>query len=364
MKNLKYILAAVLFMALAACGPAKDRFVIEGTVNDPSGLISDARVLVKVGDQTDTVDVLNGNFHYEGTANPSDVSYLSLDYPGKMSRDRSFFATFVAEGGKTMKAVLADSSYVCGSPLTDTANELNTTLEEIFLSYQDRIMSAYQDGDEQACKTLQEERSAELKEVCAEAFKANSANAVGYIALATMIDELSVEELEDAKAAVDPSSKSYKLTEQFLAAKKALSATSEGGKFVDFEGKKLDGTPVKLSDYVGKGDYVLIDFWASWCGPCKAAMPELRETYLKYSKKGLKVVGIDVWERNAENGPKCVKDMDMIWDIILSVDNTPTEYYGVNGIPTAIIFDPDGTIVKRGHPMDIKPSEFFAEIYK
>lgn len=76
-----------------------------------------------------------------------------------------------------------------------------------------------------------------------------------------------------------------------------MKATAIGQKFTDFSGKAVDGSEVSLSDYVGKGTYALVDFWASWCGPCRAESPHVAQLYNEYKDKGLTVLGVAVWDK-------------------------------------------------------------------
>lgn len=125
-----------------------------------------------------------------------------------------------------------------------------------------------------------------------------------------------------------------------------MKATAVGQKFTDFEMQTPEGKTVKLSDYVGKGKVVLVDFWASWCGPCRAETPILAEVYNQYKDKGFQVLGVATWDQPKDT-KKAIEDLKIIWPQILNAQNTPSELYGFNGIPHIILFGPDGTIVAR-----------------
>ena len=118
--------------------------------------------------------------------------------------------------------------------------------------------------------------------------------------------------------------------------------------FVDFTVPKgnLDGTPAKLSDYVGKGKYILVDFWASWCGPCRAEIPNIKEAYNKYHGDKFDVLSIAVWDQHPRT-MKALEEENMPWKQIIDADKIPTDAYGINGIPQIILFAPDGTIAAR-----------------
>lgn len=121
--------------------------------------------------------------------------------------------------------------------------------------------------------------------------------------------------------------------------------TSEGKKFKDFSAE-YDGKVTKLSDYVGKGKYVLVDFWASWCGPCKAEIPNLINVYNKYKGKKFEVLGVATWDE-PEDTKKAIEKMGIPYPQMLNAQKAGSDAYGINGIPQIILFGPDGTILKR-----------------
>ena len=121
--------------------------------------------------------------------------------------------------------------------------------------------------------------------------------------------------------------------------------TSEGKKFKDFSAE-YDGKITKLSDYVGKGKYVLVDFWASWCGPCKAEIPNLINVYNKYKGNKFEVLGVATWDK-PEDTKKAIEKMGIPYPQMLNAQKAGSDAYGINGIPQIILFGPDGTILKR-----------------
>ena len=127
-----------------------------------------------------------------------------------------------------------------------------------------------------------------------------------------------------------------------------VARTSVGAMFTDFtiEHGNADGSAVSLSDYVGKGKFVLVDFWASWCGPCKEEMPNLKDVYERYKGDRFELVGIAVSDKRADTEAAVAK-LELPWPIIYDAQSIPSEIYGVNAIPHIILFDPDGKIVAR-----------------
>lgn len=129
------------------------------------------------------------------------------------------------------------------------------------------------------------------------------------------------------------------------ASKAAQAKTAEGQMFVDFEAE-YEGKVQKLSDYVGHGKYVLVDFWASWCGPCKAEIPNLIEAWNKYHGERFEVLGVATWDKPADT-MKAIEQMKIPYPQIMNAQYAGSDAYGISGIPQIILFGPDGRIVKR-----------------
>lgn len=124
-----------------------------------------------------------------------------------------------------------------------------------------------------------------------------------------------------------------------------------GNPFSDFS-VRYEGQTRRLSDVVGKGDYVLLDFWASWCGPCMQAMAHLKKLDEKYGDRNFKILGVTVNDK-PENSLHRIKEFELPWEIWIS-DNSKEAVaaYIVESIPHTVLFAPDGTILLNNPPME------------
>ncbi len=157
---------------------------------------------------------------------------------------------------------------------------------------------------------------------------------------------LGFEELKAAYECLDPKlQETPELSHVKLRIERA-EPTMEGKKFRDFEAT-YEGKTKRLSDYVGKGQYVLVDFWASWCGPCRREIPNLKKIYEQYKGDKFTVLGVATWDEPA-NTLKAIEEDGVTYPQMLNAQKAGSDAYAIDGIPEIILFGPDGTILKRG----------------
>jgi thiol-disulfide isomerase/thioredoxin len=113
----------------------------------------------------------------------------------------------------------------------------------------------------------------------------------------------------------------------------------------DFTLESLEGKNIQLSGY--KGQAVLLNFWATWCGPCKVEMPWFVELQKEYGPQGLQIVGVAMDDSSKEDIAKFVKEMGVNYPILLGKEAVGDQYGGVNVLPTTFFIDRDGKIVAR-----------------
>ena len=129
----------------------------------------------------------------------------------------------------------------------------------------------------------------------------------------------------------------------------AEKAADDAPQYIDFEMDTPQGAPIKVSDFVSKNKYTLIDFWASWCGPCHAEMPVVIKAYDEYHEKGLEIVGVSL-DSNKASWVRAISDLNMPWPQMSDLQGWESEgarLYHVRAIPTNVLVDQQGRIVAK-----------------
>ena len=324
MRIYKAILTGMVAAMMAAQPVAAENYRVEITVPaeaDAEGAMAELKDYDS-GAKLDSALVTDGKVLFSGDVTGSRVVRVAID--------DSPVAQFILEPGDI--AVDIATRNVKGGALNAAMDKAIAQLNE--------IVKQYRSASSEQAAVLEQKYEA----CCDSVVAANADNALGLMFFIELVGDYDMAAM-DAALARYPQFKDSKRVQKMQRALANKAATQPGSRYVDFE-VTYDGVTKRLSDYVGKGDYVLVDFWASWCGPCIREIAVLKELYKEYGPQGLKVLGVAVWDEPA-NTQKAIETHQIPWECIINAQTIPTDLYGISGIPCIILFAPDGTILSR-----------------
>lgn len=293
---------------------------------------------------SDSVQIANGRFTLErAVAEDGLIAHLVIP--------RSYNLSFIPEEG-IIKADLAAIA-ATGTALNDLHAQKAKAREALETETRGRLKAIRADKNlddkakEEAQEKIVNEFYGKIKPLAEADLKEHSNDAIGLIALQTLLgmEDVNVAKAEALLQQAGDRLRAEESITKMVARLRRVEATQAGAQFVDFEGVDDANKAVHLSDYVGKGHYVLVDFWASWCGPCRREIAHLKKVRDAYTDKGLVILGTVVWDE-MEDHLKAMKELEITWPQIFNKTEA-TELYGIAGIPQIILFDPAGKIVAR-----------------
>lgn len=350
MKKFAYLLITGAFMAACSGGGYTITGSIEGAKDGEKVYLNSVEnnQLVAI----DSAIIKQGNFIFKGTQEIPVERYLS--WQSAEMGSQILLDMFLENGD--IKVKMSDTlSSVTGTPNNDIMQEVRVLENEITQEAReiiDALSTSELSEDEQAEKIAQleglEEKATDLM---IDVVKKNVSNPVGISLFKQNYYYMTLDDLIEVTSQIPAAT--YDTDEQIALIKERIDkmkTTAEGQPFTDLVMNDPEGKEVKLSDYVGKSKLVLLDFWASWCGPCRQSMPSLVELYKAYKGKGLEIVGVSL-DRDKDAWIKAIKEDGITWPQMSDLKYWQSEgaqVYAVNSIPHVILIDENGTIIARG----------------
>ena len=365
MKKVSILTLAVAALGLFSCSGNTAKYDVTG-INAPEDGVAVYLVDALSSERIDSAVVAGGTFQMKGKAEKD--AFMNLNVEG------SNWTFMFFNDGVPVKADLSNNT-LSGSDLNNKVTESDLKTDAMYRQYNDFIQELMELPEEEQEAKMPEYREwfNKLRDCYLSVVEDNKDNLVP-VAFIQNIRSLAgpdkFNELvnSDAPFASHPYVLDLKKRIEESEAKQREAEEKKqaiiGQKFLDLEEPDTDGKMHKLSEYVGQGKWVLVDFWASWCGPCEAEMPNVVAAYKKYHKKGFDIVGLS-FDREKEPWVAAIKDWEMPWIHLSDLkywQSLASDVYSVNSIPDNLLIDPEGTVVARclrGDALEAKLAEIF-----
>jgi peroxiredoxin len=348
-QHILFLVAAVL---MVACTPTE--YKITGTIasvdNEGTTIFINERI-DREWVSIDSAKIQNGAFAFQGVADSARVVYLSFESKG----GERFRKPFVLENGKINIVINSLTQMtVSGTKQNELLSTYSTEKDAFYAKANDEFqkLTAEAEADSTKAEAVNLRMEEFQKEDVASdiEFATKNVNSiVGTFVFANAFHGMTVEQKEKIVSQMNDATKSVKRVQEIIAAIETEKKTAVGQMYTDFSLASPEGGILALSDLVGKTDYVLVDFWASWCGPCIRSFPELKAFYQKHKGSKLAIMGVSL-DDSDENWRSAIDVYQLNWNHISDLKgwkSAGAALYAVNSIPATVLINKEGKIVGR-----------------
>ena len=357
MKEMKKILFAICAACfLLACGPSGQGYSIVGTAEGTQD--GDTVYLCELGggfsmNPVDSAYIKDGRFRFNGEIEGVVVRYLMPMHDGHPVG----MAVVVLENAPIKASITLagnETTVVKGGP----SQQLYENYAEGERAFTKKLETPWRIANNpnvsEAERKAAQQTVDSLRKVMKEAHKSfiisHVPSAISDMLFGFHKDEMTPEEQEEILKLFGEKQPQYPVYKAIMAEREAGEATAIGKQYTDLKMPGVeDNEIIKVSDYVGKNKLVLIDFWASWCGPCRAEMPAVIKTYLDFQDKGLQIVGVS-FDNDHESWHHAIHELKMSWPQMSDLKGWESEgakVYNVKAIPANVLIDQKGKIIAK-----------------
>lgn len=336
---MKRLLVVIILPLLCAGCHSENICTIRGTVCVPDAGQPYFAVLLQAGEGIDTCRIEQSAFTLKTRQNPRVQGQIKLiDAEGKDvgSGELQDYMEIVADTKRM--TVDFDTKASKGSPLTAAMNDFIASLDQVLMASSPEV-----------------DAFAVMDSLMRAAYRAHSDNAVGLQAMKLLSGFLDYEEMvtllaeggdfirEDERIAMDLT---YKLATTKEDGRAVYVQAGPGGSVVSQQ--EWESAAELWSSLTGRGQYVLVDFWASWCGPCREVIPNVLDLNRRFSDKGLKIIGVTVKDKPVAS-LHAIEELGIDYDQIFDLEGIICAKFPVQGVPHFFLLDPQGNVVLTGH---------------
>ncbi|MGF1635631.1 MAG: redoxin domain-containing protein, partial [Cyclobacteriaceae bacterium] len=366
------VIILIILINVCACNAySQKEFVIEGKTEgfaDSTWLDLRNNELESIAD---SVQVFNNRFSFSGEVDePSNYAITTRFSRDPASRQYKFL--WLEPGKITLEGKYGEFRYakVEGSKTQKQQDKLTDLKKNNEIRY-DSLVNEFQKGDLFADSTLkakamqiQASLRQESNDISNQFIKDNPGYLISAVELSYLMKSIDKDQAQSPYENLSPEIKSTKYglaIDNFLKLNRSFKT---GDTYVDINLPNSHNTPISLSDF--KGKYVLLDFWASGCGPCRMEHPKLLELYNKYKDQGFEIYAVSL-DKNRNNWLKAIEKDQIIWPNVSDLQGFNSQValtYGVYYVPNNYLIDPDGIIIEkdlRGQSLEKRIEEIFSK---